>query len=416
MSANSERSEDKKPKILHIDDEKRFLEVFSLTFGKYFTILSLDDPTKALDIINNQDIDLIITDYDMPVMDGLELLREIRQKHPDLPVIFYTGQGNENVAREAFLAGVSDYFTKEIFGFAHKERLINSINRCIEKQRTEKSIREAQAAVRENEERLRTLINAMPDIVCFKDGEGRWLEANDFTLKLFQLEGINYRGKKDSELAEFSPLCKNAFLTCEETDERTWNSGAIKSEEEVIPAPDGTLHVFEVMKIPKYEPDGRRKGLIVIGRDITERKRAEQILRESENTYRTIFENTGTAVVIIEHDTIISLANTKFSEVTGYTKEEIEGKKSWTEFVMKEDLERMMAQHFQRRIDPESVPKQYEFRLVNREGQIRNILLSVDVIPGTTKSVASLMDITDLKLAESKLSDLQATNETVKRS
>ena len=137
----------------------------------------------------------------------------------------------------------------------------------------------AEAAVKASEEMLRTLIDAMPDIVCFKDGEGRWLLANDFDLKLFQLEGVDYRGKKDSELAAYSPFYHDAFMGCEATDEQAWLAGGPSRVDEVIPRPDGSERIFDVIKLPTHHPDGRRKGLVVVGRDITERKRAEERLQ-----------------------------------------------------------------------------------------------------------------------------------------
>ena len=138
----------------------------------------------------------------------------------------------------------------------------------------------------------------------------------------------------------------------------------------------------------------------VIIRDITEQKKSEKELRESEEKYRTVFENTGTATVILEENTIISLANEKFEKLSGYTKEEIEWKKSWTEFVIKEDLERMKNYHYSRRKDADSTPKRYEFRFITKEGVIREIFITIDMIPSTKKSIASLLDITERRKAE----------------
>ena len=146
--------------------------------------------------------------------------------------------------------------------------------------------------------------------------------------------------------------------------------------------------------------DHRPWGIIV---DITERKRAEETVRESEQKYRTVFETTGTATVLIENDGMISLANSEFARLSGYPKDEIESRKKWTEFVVKEDLDRMLAQHRMRRQDPATALSHYEFRFRTRSGEIRDIYLTIDVIPGTTKSVASLLDITERKQAENAI-------------
>ncbi|HEC95527.1 MAG TPA: PAS domain S-box protein, partial [Euryarchaeota archaeon] len=123
-------------------------------------------------------------------------------------------------------------------------------------------------------------------------------------------------------------------------------------------------------------------------------------LRESEEKYRTTFENTGTAMAILEEDATISLANSRFEKLSGYSKEEIEGKMKWTEFVHPDDLKKMMEYHKERRVNPEEVPKQYEFRAINKNGNILYMLLNVDLIPGTKQSIVSLIDITEKKKME----------------
>lgn len=135
-----------------------------------------------------------------------------------------------------------------------------------------------------------------------------------------------------------------------------------------------------------------KKSLIFI-QDITEKKR-------SEIWYKAVFENTGLASIIIAPDTTIIKANTEWALLSGYSVEECEGKRSWTDFVDKEDVERMSRYHKKRRIEPEVTPRKYEFRFIRRNGEVRHMISSVTMIPGYADSIASLMDITELKVAE----------------
>ncbi|RLA91277.1 MAG: hypothetical protein DRG20_01880, partial [Deltaproteobacteria bacterium] len=139
----------------------------------------------------------------------------------------------------------------------------------------------------------------------------------------------------------------------------------------------------------------------------------EAQLKESEQRYRSLFENSGTATVIIEEDTTISMANAEFEKLSGYSKEEIEGKKSWTEFVYKKDLERMKKYHIKRREDEESIPRKYEFSFVDKNGNIKEIFLTAGIISGTKKSIASLMDITHIKLIEKELKESEARTRAI---
>jgi len=131
--------------------------------------------------------------------------------------------------------------------------------------------------------------------------------------------------------------------------------------------------------------------------------KAEETLREKEELYRIIFENTGTATVIFEEDATITLANAKFAELAGYTIDEIENKKKWTEFVIEEDLELMKTRHRLHRIDPSAAPKSCEFCFIDRYGETRNIFLNIDIISDTKQRIASLLDITENKRAEEAL-------------
>ncbi|OPY86469.1 MAG: putative diguanylate cyclase YegE [Syntrophus sp. PtaU1.Bin208] len=129
--------------------------------------------------------------------------------------------------------------------------------------------------------------------------------------------------------------------------------------------------------------------------------------------YQTIFENTGNATVIFDEDTTILLANAEFEKLLHYTREETEGKKSWRDLVLEEDLERLMDYHRRRRIDPESVPQKYELKLADRHGFLHDVYMTVAMIPGTKKSVASIMDITPLKEAEKALHESETLYQTL---
>ncbi|MEH7252663.1 ATP-binding protein [Neobacillus niacini] len=135
---------------------------------------------------------------------------------------------------------------------------------------------------KEQEKRLSTLINSMVDFVNFKDGDGRWIQANDFGLKLFQLENVDYLGKKDSELAKYTDFYAEALTFCEKSDQETWEKGEVARCEEVVPLPDGTSKIFDTIKVPLFHEDGSREGLVIIGRDITALRQTEERLSRTE--------------------------------------------------------------------------------------------------------------------------------------
>ncbi len=131
-------------------------------------------------------------------------------------------------------------------------------------------------------------------------------------------------------------------------------------------------------------------------------------MKKSEQWYKAIFGNTGTATVIIDADGTISLVNGKFEELSGMTRAEIEGTKKWMEFVIPEDLEKMFSYHKERREPGNRSPNQYEFSFLSSRSGLRDILLTVDMIPDTNKSVASLLDMTERKQI---LKDLKESEE-----
>lgn len=166
---------------------------------------------------------------------------------------------------------------------------------------------------------------------------------------------------------------------------------------------DNSARFFHVIAKPKKDENGKVIGVRGTAQDITELKTIETRLKESETFYKTLFEHTGTASILVDDDTTILMANTQFEKLSGYSKEDIEGKMSWKDMLLKEDLGMFEKYHYMRRNGIKNAPESYEARLINKEGNIRIILINVTMIPGTKRSIASLTDLTELKKIEEAL-------------
>ncbi|VFQ47100.1 sigma 54-interacting transcriptional regulator [Desulfoluna butyratoxydans] len=118
--------------------------------------------------------------------------------------------------------------------------------------------------------------------------------------------------------------------------------------------------------------------------------------------FRRVFEKSTAPSVILEEDLTISMMNEKVEELVGYSRAELEGKMKWTRFVVPEDLERMTHFHHRRRQDPSWAPEEYECRLMDRDGDVYDILIKLNMVQGST-SVATLVNVTSRKEAEKKL-------------
>lgn len=103
-------------KVLHVDDDHDFTVLFKDRLeheSDAIEVISLTTPWAALDYLESEDVDCVVCDYKMPAMDGLELLRSVREVYEDIPFIMYTGKGSEDVASEAITTGATDYLQKK---------------------------------------------------------------------------------------------------------------------------------------------------------------------------------------------------------------------------------------------------------------------------------------------------------------
>jgi len=149
--------------LLLVDDEPEVSTLMELMLKKQapqFRIMSAESGREALDLLKRDNIDCVLSDYQMPGMSGLELLKQLRDMGHDVPFIFLTGQGNEEVASEAFKDGANDYFTKEI-GFAHFPRIINSIEQAVSQRKARAAEARYQIEILEYSRKLEALTNAV---------------------------------------------------------------------------------------------------------------------------------------------------------------------------------------------------------------------------------------------------------------
>lgn len=118
---------------------------------------------------------------------------------------------------------------------------------------------------------------------------------------------------------------------------------------------------------------------------------------------RSILSYVGTAVMVVEEDMTVEYLNKEFEALTGYKKEEAEGKMQWTEFVPEEMLPKMIEHHKLIRVSPSLAPRQYETKLKDRKGKIKDVLVTVGMIPYTKKSIKSIVDISERKKIQEQL-------------
>jgi PAS domain S-box-containing protein len=142
---------------------------------------------------------------------------------------------------------------------------------------------------------------------------------------------------------------------------------------------------------------------LLLQEEIAAHRQVEEELRISEARYRTFFDATGTAMLIGAPDATILLANQMYVQLSGYTKDELEGGMKWTDFLHPEDADRVLGYSKKRWQDPASAPRDYEFRFVDREGQVHHMLATVALIPDSGPAVASLLEITARKELELSL-------------
>lgn len=175
----------------------------------------------------------------------------------------------------------------------------------------------------EHEQLLQTLINATPDIIYVKNGIGSWVEFNKGTLELLGKDESLIIGKNNSQIIDkVESLTKQILTEFEEIEDKAWIEKSIIRVEHKITFQNSFTRFFDIITIPLFNDNQSKRNIIVIGRDITLRKKSEEEKQLMLNKLSTVIENFDSAVLLEDNfgklefvnDNFIKLFKVKYSK------------------------------------------------------------------------------------------------------
>ncbi|WP_164988945.1 PAS domain-containing sensor histidine kinase [Fictibacillus sp. S7] len=214
---------------------------------------------------------------------------------------------------------------------------------------------------------LVSLTHVVPDFIGIKDGKGKFVYANKFAGELFGYSHVEFIGKTDADLGRLIPCFKPVFDNCIQTDETVWQERKLKRCLEKIRMPSGD-RVFDVYKIPMFTEEGKRKNLLVFGREITDQVSSHEKLLESESRYRLLAENSTDMISTHTIDGNMQYVSPACEQLLGYTPQELLKKKAFALF-HPDDIRRSLEAHKQL-LDGKEIGN-YQLRLKHKNGEFR---------------------------------------------
>jgi len=275
-------------KILLVDDE----ESIRVTIGEFIREMGQEvhtakDVTEAFELLKKQNFDVIVTDIIMPKITGIELLRQIHERSPDIPIVMMTGEPEVRSASEAVRAGAFDYLAKPISSDAIRKVIRNAVKTKTlndEKKRLEEENRKYQEhleelveertqEVRESEKKYRLLFEESIDAIYLTNLDGTMIDCNPALLELFgytkkEMIGLNVR---------------ESYLNPKDRDglrKQISENGFVKNFEVKLCRKDTTDIDCSINAVARRDNNGKIIGFQGIIRDITKRKRAEEEMQK----------------------------------------------------------------------------------------------------------------------------------------
>ena len=369
-------------KILVIDDEPDILKTLEMTLSQEgYHVTTATGGEAALEIFRRQPFELVITDMRMPGMDGIEVIRQVKELDPDVEAIVLTGYATmANAVLSLRNVGAFDYLTKplenidEIFMAVEKaveKRRLSLENRSLLQNLKEKEAELARQnkALRESELMKQAILDGITSTLCFVNLELEVLWANRAVVQATNLSMKELLGRKCLNVWGMEPeSCQECPLV------KALKSG--KTEQAIMKHPNG--RIMDVRADPVADDNGRLLGLLRIADDITEKALAETALRESEKKYRKLADSLPVKLFETDVQGTVTFLNPFALEKLQYTREDLTkglhvrdmlDKKQWDK--AQKDIQKGIAENSSETI--ESVAKR-------KDGTIFPVLVNIHPI------------------------------------
>lgn len=316
--------------LLYVDDEPELLTLGKLFLEREgeFSVTTTTSSPEVLNLLSTSTFDAIISDYQMPVMDGIELLKQVRGKDITIPFILFTGKGREDVVIEAINNGADFYLQKGGAARPQFAELRHKILAALERRR-------ALAALKDSEQKLASIIDFLPDATFAINTGGEVIAWNKAIETMTGVKAAEMLGRNRYEYAipfysDRRPmlidlvLCPdNSFETKHYLD--PCHTGITLTAESVLEHPENKRTHIWGKASRLYDQDGNISGAIESIRDITEQRKVDQTLRESEAKYRELVENASTIILKLDRTGTITFFNEYAQRFFGFSSDEILG-------------------------------------------------------------------------------------------
>jgi PAS domain S-box-containing protein len=374
-------------RVLHVDDEAEFLKTAKQileTQGSFQveTALSVEEAKEKM---KQKTFDVIISDYVMPGKNGLDFLKELRDDGSNIPFIMFTGKGREEVAIKALNLGADRYFNK----IGDPETVYGEL--AIGIRRTVK-FKQAEEELRKSEDKYRSLAENAGTGVATTDLEGKFNFVNQALCKMTGYSEKELIGKPFADFLhpDDKERILQAFLD-------SWKHPDLKIHIE-FKALHKNGHIVHMYSSPTATVcNNKIVGFNAIVSDITERKKTEQALRESEEKWKSLMENSPDHIMLLDKDAKILYIN---HTVPDLTIEEVLGKSVYD--YVPSAFHKIAADCFERVLET-GKQSSYVTEYHTKEGEIRHFDVRIAPVFHSGKVVGLIIhstDITEQKRAE----------------